>query len=83
MFMKKILDAFETFDSEPCSEINDINGNRVKLENLTIVVSTGPRVYVDFKALIDAKRYALPKNVEIVKTAPQIEILKRSMHIEV
>ena len=77
---KKILDAFETFDSEPCSEINDIDGNEVKLENLTIVVSTGPRVYEDFKALIDANRYVLPKNVEIVKTAPQIEILKRSTY---
>ena len=82
LIYKKILDAFETFDSEPCSEINDIDGNEVKLENLTIVVSTGPRVYEDFKALIDAKRYVLPKNVAIVKTAPQIEILKRSMHIE-
>jgi UDP:flavonoid glycosyltransferase YjiC (YdhE family) len=28
--------------------------------------------------LIDGNRYALPKNIELVKTAPQIEILKRA-----
>jgi UDP:flavonoid glycosyltransferase YjiC (YdhE family) len=69
---KRIIDAFKSFD-----EFNN-NQSRIKLENLTIIVSTGAKTFEQFKVLLENNLYSLPNNIKLVKTAPQIEILKRA-----
>ena len=70
---KSILDAIKSFDYYQ----NDFENKNLKFENLNIIVSLGEKVYNEFKLEIDAKKYHVPSNILLVKTAPQIEILKR------
>lgn len=66
---KKIIDAFKTFDEE-CGTI--------RLKNLRVIVSTGEKCFGQFRQLIESKSLKIPDNIYIVKSAPQIEILKRA-----
>ena len=68
---KTIVDAFKTFDANSSQ-------SQIRLDNLSVIVSTGEKVYDQFKALMESNQYVLPRNIELVKTAPQIEILKRA-----
>ena len=43
-----------------------------------VVVSTGDSVYEQFAELIKRNSYTLPKNILLVKSVPQVEILKRA-----
>ena len=70
---KSILDSFKTFDIEP-----DQSKSSVKFENLKIIVSMGEQIFYRFQDMIYKDEYILPKNILLVKTAPQVEILKRA-----
>jgi UDP:flavonoid glycosyltransferase YjiC (YdhE family) len=70
---KSILDAMKLFDYYQ----KYFENKNLKFENLNIIVSLGEKVYNEFKLEIDAKKYHVPSNILLVKTAPQIEILKR------
>lgn len=59
---KKIIDTFISLSND----------------NLRVVVSTGEKVELQFKELIESKKFILPDNIKIVKSAPQVEILKRA-----
>ena len=70
---KIILKAFKTFDLEPFETRSNI-----KLKNLKIIISTGSIVYNKFQELLKDNEYKLPKNMILVKSGPQTEILKRA-----
>ena len=54
------------------------NRHNIKLDNLTVVVSTGDVVYNKFTELINKNEYLLPSNILLVKSVPQTEILKKA-----
>ena len=59
------------------SQIDDENNKKLRLENLRVVVSLGEKSYNKMISEINEGKYSVPENVILVKTAPQIEILKR------
>nr|QNH67984.1 UDP-glucuronosyltransferase-like protein 2 [Brachionus koreanus] len=68
---KKIIDAFENFDI--------INQNSsTNSSNLRIIVSTGDKCYEHFQKLIKTKKLRIKDNFYIVRSCPQIEVLKRA-----
>jgi len=68
---RAILDGIKSFN---------LGSNKygIKLNNLTVVVSTGEIVLKKFNELIEKNEYLLPKNILLVKSVPQIELLKRA-----
>lgn len=71
IIFKKIIDAFENFDL-----VN--NKSSIKYSNLRIIVSTGDKCYENFQNLIKVKKLTIKENIFIVKSSPQIEVLKRA-----
>ncbi|CAF0811036.1 unnamed protein product [Brachionus calyciflorus] len=69
---KKIIDAFVSYDE------GDSNEGFIKLSNLKVIVSAGEKCFKNFQLLIESKKYSIPENIYIVKSAPQVEILKRA-----
>ena len=68
---KIIVDGIKSFDLGS-------NRHNIKLDNLTVVVSTGEAVYKQFTELINKNEYSLPNNILLVKSVPQHDILKRA-----
>nr|QNH67998.1 UDP-glucuronosyltransferase-like protein 2 [Brachionus rotundiformis] len=68
---KKIIDAFENFDI--------INYNsHVNLSRLRVVISTGDKCYETFQNLVNTNRLKVNDNIFIVRSSPQVEVLKRA-----
>ena len=72
---KMILDAVTTFDLELDSGEFE---HKVRFKQFKLVVSTGEKVYNQFEKMIRGNEYSLSENILLVKSAPQIEILKRA-----
>ena len=68
---RAILDGIKSFNLGS-------NNNGIKLDDLTIVVSTGELVLKEFTDLINKNEYLLPNNILLIKSVPQIELLKRA-----
>ena len=68
---RAILDGLKSFNLGS-------NKNGIKLDDLTIVVSTGDLVLKEFTDLINKNEYLLPNNILLIKSVPQIELLKRA-----
>lgn len=68
---KKIIDAFENFDF-----INTTSS--IKLSNLRVLISTGEKCYENIQNLINKKHFNLKDNIFIVRSSPQVEVLKRA-----
>ena len=73
---KMVLGAIKSFDLYQ-SQIDDENKKKLRLEDLRVVVSLGEKSYNKMISEINEGKYSVHKNVMLVKTAPQIEILKR------
>ena len=71
---EKILAAFRIFDEHMPSA----KSPRLQAKNLYVVIACGPEVYQIFQNKIQRENYVLPGNVFLLKTAPQIDILKRA-----
>jgi UDP:flavonoid glycosyltransferase YjiC (YdhE family) len=70
---KKIIEAFKQFDKEPLKTKN----LKLKISNLRLVVSLG-KTFELIQDLINRKEFEVPENILLVKSAPQIEILKKA-----
>ena len=73
----KIIEAFKHFDSED----SEYKQGSVRLANLNVVVSTGNNQHAYDQLLSHMKNdqsYQFPGNISVVKSAPQLEILKRA-----
>ena len=68
---RAILDGIKSFNLGS-------NKHGIKLDNLTVVVSTGDVVLKEFTDLINKNEYLLPNNIFLIKSVPQIELLKRA-----
>ena len=66
-----ILDGIKSLDLES-------NSSRIRLADLTVVVSTGGAVFKKLNNLISSEKYSLPSNIVLVESVPQTEILKRA-----
>jgi UDP:flavonoid glycosyltransferase YjiC (YdhE family) len=71
LIFEKILDAIKIF------EFNE-SYSGIKLPHLRVVVSLGKVAYKHFMYRLNKGWYVLPKNVFLVPTAPQIELLRRA-----
>lgn len=69
----KIIDAFKTFDQEP----SKTKHTKLKFSNIRLIVSLG-KTYDLIQDLIGQNKFQVPENISLVKTAPQIEILKKA-----
>jgi hypothetical protein len=68
---RAILDGIKSFNLGS-------NKHGIKLNNLTVVVSTGEIVLKKFNELMEKNEYLLPNNILLIKSVPQIELLKRA-----
>ena len=66
-----ILEGIKSFDLGS-------NSHNIKLDNLKVIVSTGEYVFKNLTELIRRNEYSLPNNILLVKSVPQLEILKRA-----
>lgn len=55
-----------------------INGLKQTNKDIRVVLSTGDLVYEQFEDLIRKGIYSLPNNYILVRSASQVEILKRA-----
>jgi len=58
--------------------INGMKKINMNEEEIKVVVSTGDLVYEKFSDLISKRMYSLPNNFTLVRSVPQVEILKRA-----
>ncbi len=70
----KILDSFRNFNQYVVEKIGQLHN--FSLEDVHLVISCGNEVYNLFQAKIISNEYSLPENVLLLKSAPQIDILK-------
>ena len=68
---RKILDGIKSFN-------HGSNKHGIKLDNLRVVVSTGEYVLNKLTEEINKNEYLLPKNILLIKSVPQFEVLKRA-----
>ena len=71
---KLIIDAFKTFDQEPEESRNP----SLKLNDFKVIVSVGEFTYNELNTMIQNGIYDIPNNIILVKSAPQIDILKKA-----
>ena len=71
---KTIIDAFKSFDQEP----EESRHPSLKLKDFKIIVSLGEAVYNEINEMIKNGTYEVPENIILVKSAPQIDILKKA-----
>jgi len=71
---KTLIEGFINFDNEPIESRNP----NIKAEQLKIIVSTGEKVFKQFERDLGINKFKLPDNITLVKSAPQIELLKRA-----
>jgi MGT family glycosyltransferase len=67
-----VIDAIETFDQEPFH-----SNSKLKRDDLSLLISVGQEVYRVYEEKMLNENYILPKNVLIMPSVPQIDILKR------
>jgi UDP:flavonoid glycosyltransferase YjiC (YdhE family) len=71
---KTLIEGFINFDDEPIESRN----RNIKVSQLKIIVSTGEKVYKQFEIDISINKFKLPDNITLMKSVPQIEVLKRA-----
>lgn len=70
---EKIILAFNRFDDESTNVACN-----VKMENIRVIISTGIKAYEYLNEKINSNELKKHKNILLVPSAPQIDILKRS-----
>ena len=71
---KSIIESFKNLDQEP----EETRHPSLKLNKCKIVVSLGEFVYNKINSMIKQETFEVPENIILVKSAPQIDILKKA-----
>jgi UDP:flavonoid glycosyltransferase YjiC (YdhE family) len=71
----KIIEAINLFNNQ---SIEELNKKGIKINKLNAIMSVGKMCYQKLEMIFNQANYSLPKEIVLVPSAPQIEILKRA-----
>ena len=71
----KIIEAVNLFNNQT---VEDLNKKGIKINKLNTIMSVGQNLYQELERVFKKTNHTLPKEIVIVPSAPQLEILKRA-----
>jgi hypothetical protein len=71
----KIIEAIILFNNQ---SIEELNKKGIKINKLNAIMSVGKMCYQELEMVFKQANFSLPKEIVLVPSAPQIEILKRA-----
>ena len=71
----KVIEAINLFNNQ---SVEEMNKKGIKINKLNVIMSVGKICYKELERIFKLDNHSLPKEIVIVPSAPQIEILKRA-----